>query len=114
MSGFLILAIALAVVAALAASRVLSRRRGFEVRHPDGRRLPGPGLARVLPIAIVVFLVLALAVSSVRVVPVGHALVVFNTVTKGFRLARQGVTFVVPFITATQQYDLRRLEYTMS
>jgi len=66
--------------------------------------------------AIVGLLVLlfALMVSSIRVVPVGHALVIFNTITKGFRLSQQGVTFVFPVISQTEQYDLRRLEYTMS
>jgi regulator of protease activity HflC (stomatin/prohibitin superfamily) len=58
--------------------------------------------------------VLLLLLTSFRVVPVGHALVIFNTVTKSFRLGRQGITFVAPFISATQDYDLRRLEYTMS
>ena len=52
--------------------------------------------------------------TSFRVVPVGHALVIFNTVSKSFRLGRQGITFVPPFISVTQDYDLRRLEYTMS
>jgi regulator of protease activity HflC (stomatin/prohibitin superfamily) len=52
--------------------------------------------------------------TSVRVVPVGHALVVFNTVTRSFHLAHQGINLVVPFICATELYDLRRHEYTMS
>ncbi|MEP7028314.1 MAG: prohibitin family protein, partial [Candidatus Eisenbacteria bacterium] len=50
----------------------------------------------------------------VRVVPVGHALVIFNTVTKQFSVAQQGITFVPPFICDTHDYDLRRQEYTMS
>ena len=57
---------------------------------------------------------LPVAATSFRVVPVGHALVIFNTVTKSFQLATQGFAFVAPFITATADYDLRRLEYTMS
>ena len=59
-------------------------------------------------------LLLILVPASIRVVPVGHALVVFNTITRSFRLARQGVTLIPPFITQTQIYDLRRLEYTMT
>ena len=46
--------------------------------------------------------------------PVGQALVIFNTVTRGFRVAQQGITFIPPFICSTAKYDLRRLEYTMS
>jgi len=61
--------------------------------------------------ALFLFLIL---VTSIRVVPVGHALVIFNTITRSFRLASQGITFVPPFISNTQLYDLRRLEYTMS
>jgi regulator of protease activity HflC (stomatin/prohibitin superfamily) len=111
-----VLIVIVLIVAALVAFRVLSRWGAFEVRDASGRRLgpPGPGLGRVLPIAAVVLALLVLIPASVRVVPVGRALVVFNTITKGFRLARQGVTFVMPFITQTAEYDLRRLEYTMS
>jgi len=59
-------------------------------------------------------LVLILILTSVRTVPVGHALVIFNVLTHGFRTADQGVTFVPPFISNTAMYDLRRQEYTMS
>jgi len=48
------------------------------------------------------------------VVPVGRCLVIFNTITRSFRLSRQGVTLVPPFIAQTQEYDLRRMEYTMT
>jgi hypothetical protein len=47
-------------------------------------------------------LLLGVLVTSVRVVSVGHALVIFNTVTKGFRLSSQGVTFVWPVISQTR------------
>jgi len=115
MPGFLVLVV-LIVVAALAAARIISQKRGFEVRDADGRRLPAPrpNLLKFIPLAIAALLVLVLIPASVRMVPVGRALVVFNTITTGFRLARQGVAFVAPFITQTQEYDLRRLEYTMS
>lgn len=58
-------------------------------------------------------LVILLAV-SVRVVPVGHAMVKFNVVTKRFSVAREGITLVPPFLYNTYIYDLRRQEYTMS
>jgi regulator of protease activity HflC (stomatin/prohibitin superfamily) len=76
---------------------------------PGGREIAGwlGGIGGALLLAIVLL-------TSVRVVPVGHALVIFNTVTRSFRLAQQGVTFVTPFVSSTQMYDLRRMEYTMS
>ena len=114
MPGFLVILIA-AVVAVAILGRVL-KGRGVTVLGPDGRRrLPGAGWSggRLWLIAALLFL-LILIPASVRVVPVGHALVIFNTVTRGFRLASQGVTLIPPFITQTQLYDLRRLEYTMS
>ncbi len=72
-----------------------------------------PALGRL--VLIVPFVILALIlVSSIHVVPVGHTLVIFNTITRGFRLAPQGVTLVWPLISTTARYDMRRLEYTMS
>lgn len=110
------LGLALVVVLALVIGRFVFARRRFQVMDKDGRRLPSPGAGalRAAPFVIAGIVILVVMIASVRVVPVGNALVVFNTVTKGFRLARQGVTFVPPFISATQNYDLRRLEYTMS
>ncbi len=72
-----------------------------------------PPIARVAWIVPVVFALLFL-VASIKVVPVGHGLVIFNTVSKSFHMAHQGVAFVWPLISATELYDLRRLEYTMS
>jgi len=111
MLGFvLFLVIAIPVIALL----VRSVRRTINLRDAEGRRLRTGMPARLaLSVALLVAL-FVMMVTSVRVVPVGHALVIFNTVTKGFRLARQGVTFVWPVISQTEQYDLRRLEYTMS
>ncbi len=114
MAGFLVFAVL--VVAALVGWRMLSRR-AVRVHDADGRRIlpdaPTETLRIVALVAIPLLLLILLA-TSVRVVPVGQALVVFNTVTKGFRVARQGVTFIPPLISSTQMYDLRRLEYTMS
>jgi len=91
------------------------RRRGITVLGPDGRRSIGARPSRGLLAGIgLLLLLLVLIPASIRVVPVGRALVVFNTLTRSFRLAGQGVTVVPPFITQTQQYDLRRMEYTMA
>ena len=113
MPGLLALLVA-GALALVILGRVM-RRRGITILDPDGRRqLAGAGLARwLVGIAVLVFL-LILIPASVRVVPVGRALVVFNTVTRSFRLAGQGVTLIPPFIAQTEMYDLRRLEYTMT
>jgi prohibitin 2 len=114
MPGFFILIVL--AFAAFAVWRAISRRSGASVHDAGGHRLSGESVpvAAALGTVLGAIFVLALIFTSVRVVPVGHALVVFNTVTKKFSLARQGITFVTPFVSATQDYDLRRLEYTMS
>ena len=92
-------------------------RGGPRVHDIGGRAILPGGPAAVaggVVIAIVGFIVLVLFATSVRSVPVGHALVIFNTVTKSFRLANQGLAFVTPLVSDTHDYDLRRLEYTMS
>jgi regulator of protease activity HflC (stomatin/prohibitin superfamily) len=109
--GFVVFLFVAIPVAIFLASRI---RRGLDVRDAEGRRVRAgwPGSIGGTLAALVLLLILLM--TSVRVVPVGHALVIFNTVTKGFRLSSQGVTVVWPVISQTQQYDLRRLEYTMS
>jgi len=117
MFSFLLLPLAVLLVLGVVIFRLLSRRRGLEVLDPDGRRrsVSHPPIPRgLLPAAGAAVLMVLLLGASVRVVPVGHALVVFNTVSGTFRVAPQGVTFIPPFIASTQDYDLRRLEYTMS
>jgi regulator of protease activity HflC (stomatin/prohibitin superfamily) len=89
-------------------------RRALDVRDAEGRRIRSGMPGRLVLSVVALLAVLLVSVTSVRVVPVGHALVIFNTITKGFRLSQQGVTFVWPVISQTEQYDLRRLEYTMS
>ena len=89
-------------------------RRAFDVRDAEGRRIRSGMPARLAVAVVLLVALLVVMVTSVRVVPVGHGLVIFNTITKGFRLSRQGVTVVWPVISQTEQYDLRRLEYTMS
>jgi regulator of protease activity HflC (stomatin/prohibitin superfamily) len=111
----LLMALVAAIVVAVVLARLL-KRGGVTVLGPDGRRrLPGAGALRgYLGLALTVLFLLILIPASIRVVPVGHALVVFNTVTRNLRLAGQGVTLIPPFITQTQMYDMRRLEYTMT
>ncbi len=115
MPGLLLLVVLL--IGGYSVWRAIGRRQGARVHDAEGRILTadfGNHAARTA-MFVVPLLVLSLGLlASVRVVPVGHALVIFNTVTRGFRTARQGVTFVPPFICSTQLYDLRRLEYTMS
>jgi prohibitin 2 len=108
--------IVLFLVVAIPVVVVLIRqiRRALDVRDAEGRRVRTAMPGRIGATAALLLVLLAVMVSSVRVVPVGHALVIFNTVTASFRLASQGVTFVWPVISQTAQYDLRRLEYTMS
>jgi len=110
MRGFLI---ALVILAALAVVMARVLKRGFDARNAEGRRVTGVAPGQLGTIAASVA-GLVLVIASVRVVPVGHALVIFNTITRSFRLSPQGVTLVWPLISQTQQYDLRRLEYTMS
>jgi regulator of protease activity HflC (stomatin/prohibitin superfamily) len=110
----LMLFLFLLIVGAVVVSQIL-RRRGITVLGPDGRRTAGarPG-GRLIAAAALLLILLLMIPASIRVVPVGRALVVFNTITRSFRLAGQGITLVPPFITQTEQYDLRRLEYTMA
>ena len=116
MSGLIVLAFV--VIAGAIAYRAVRRAAGgTDVRDASGRRVGGtgiPGFGRLIVLGAVVLFAFALLTSAVRVVPVGHGLVVFNTVTKSLTLSTQGVTFITPFVSQTQEYDLRRMEYTMS
>lgn len=111
MLGFIVFLVVAVPVLAILARRL---KRGLDVRDADGRRVRGTIPRGSLLGVVGLLLLLLLLVTSIRVVPVGHALVVFNTITKQFRLAPQGVTVVWPVISQTAEYDLRRLEYTMS
>lgn len=106
----------LALVLGLAVYRMAVARGRPGVRDSEGRHVSGGAadLLRIAPALVAGFLALVLIASSIRVVPVGHALVIFNTVTRHFRVASQGITYVPPVVSQTQMYDLRRLEYTMS
>ena len=69
---------------------------------------------RALPILLIGIFVLIIVPASIRVVPVNHALVVFNILNKNYRTATEGINFVMPLVNHTQMYDLRRQEYTMT
>jgi prohibitin 2 len=114
MAGLMVL---LVIAALLVAGSFLARRGGVRVHDLSGRPVglaPPPAFTRTLAAGLGGLFILVLLATTIRVVPVGHALVIFNTVTKGFRLAEQGITFVPPFVSQTAEYDLRRQEYTMS
>jgi len=105
------------VAAMITVGSLVARRAGVRVHDSTGHAVPiGPpaGFGRIAIGVLGGLFVLLLLATTIRVVPVGHALVIFNTVTKDFRLARQGITFVPPFVSVTEDYDLRRQEYTMS
>jgi len=59
-------------------------------------------------------LVLLILMSFIRVVPVGHALVIFWIFPKTYSVALEGINIVPPIITQTTMYDLRRIDYTIS
>lgn len=65
-------------------------------------------------LAIIAVFLAIIFLASIRSVPVGHMMVKFNVITKKFSTAREGITFVPPFIYNTYIYDMRRQEYTMS
>ena len=105
------------VAGLIAAGSFLVRRGTMRVHDSSGRTVafgsPG-GTMRTIALAIGGLVLLLLLLTTIRVVPVGHALVIFNTVTKSFTVAQQGIAFVPPFVSVTAEYDLRRQEYTMS
>ena len=71
---------------------ILQRRGRIEVLDAEGRRRlipPRSNAGRFAPCAVIAGIVLLMIV-SVRVVPDGHALVFFNTVSKGLENAPDG------------------------
>ncbi len=90
--------------------KVVVVEKGGEVRTLRKIDLP---FAKILTASVAIIVILLLIV-SVRVIPVGQAMVKFNIITKGFSVSGEGVTLVAPFIYKTYIYDLRRQEYTMS
>jgi regulator of protease activity HflC (stomatin/prohibitin superfamily) len=114
MPGFMILV--LLGIGVYRIGRNFIARRGARVHDADGHPIFSgtPAVAGGIAIGIAGLFVIILLATSIRAVPVGHALVIFNTVTKSFRVAGQGLTFVTPLVSDTHDYDMRRLEYTMS
>jgi len=101
----------------VAAGSFLARRGAMRVHDSSGRSVafgPPGSYVRTIALAFAGLVLILMLLTTIRVVPVGHALVIFNTVTKDFNVARQGITFVPPFVSVTADYDLRRQEYTMS
>ena len=84
--------------------------KGGEVRTVRKLNLPLYKLAVIT----LVLLILGLIAVSIRYVPVGHAMVKFNIVTKKFSVSKEGITLVLPIVYNTYIYDLRRQEYTMT
>src|SRR5213083_852730 len=99
MPGIFILILLAAI--AFAVMRAVNQYRKPRVHDDGGKVLVpdfGAGAGRITAAVIGGFVLLILLAVSFRTVPVGHALVIFNVLTHGFRTARQGVTFVPPFI----------------
>jgi regulator of protease activity HflC (stomatin/prohibitin superfamily) len=69
---------------------------------------------RAIPIIVIGLVLFIVVPFSIMVVPVNHALVIFNVLSSKYRLAREGITFVLPLINHREMYDLRRQEYTMT
>ena len=111
MGGLLFVVVLIAAAAAVWGQ--LSHRVA-RVHDASGHSLGGPEAGRLALSLAGVVVALVLLATTFRVVPVGHGLVIFNTLTKRFVLATEGITFVPPLVSNTALYDLRRLEYTMS
>jgi regulator of protease activity HflC (stomatin/prohibitin superfamily) len=109
----LLFALILIIVVALwiyrTAARVVLTERDGEV--VTVRKI---GFNPPMILAIVIIVILIFLLASIKNVPVGHAMVKFNVITKKFSVAGEGITFVPPLIYNTYIYDLRRQEYTMS
>ncbi len=110
------LGIILLVIIILIAVAIFSQKKSKVVILENGKRvhLGSSMSAKMTAIVILVLLVAAFIAVSIRVVPVGHAMVKFNIITKKFSVSHEGVTLVPPVIYRTYIYDLRRQEYTMT
>ncbi len=112
MVSLIVIAIIIAVIAYWiyrTSSKVVLTERGGEIITVRKFNATIPAV-----VLIIGGIIAALAVTSFRYVPVGHAMVKFNVLTKRFSYVGEGLTFVPPFIYNTYIYDLRRQEYTMS
>lgn len=115
MRGLLFFLILAAIVISLAMLiRSIVRTRSTSGGHTiDIGDVPLGARRAFIPLLALIALLL-ISITAVQTVDVGHALVIFNTITKSFRVENQGVTLVWPLISQTKEYDLRRQEYTMT
>ncbi|MFN7966309.1 MAG: prohibitin family protein [Acidobacteriota bacterium] len=115
MRGLLFFLILVAIVVSLAILiRSIVRTRSTSGGHTiDIGDVPLGARRAFVPLLALIALLL-ISITAVQTVDVGHALVIFNTITKSFRVEDQGVTMVWPLISQTKEYDLRRQEYTMT
>lgn len=112
MIGFLFFLLIVAIIVFLLLKYGVSTqvaKRGDEIFHR--RKI---SYHKILPIIIGAILFIILVPASVRVVPVGRALVIFNVINKRYYVSREGINYVPPIINRTLMYDLRRQEYTMA
>jgi regulator of protease activity HflC (stomatin/prohibitin superfamily) len=84
-------------------------RKGSEIIRLRNLSYPKIGI-----IIIITILFIILVPTAVKIVPVGHALVIFNVINKRYYVSREGINYIPPIINRTAMYDLRRQEYTMS
>lgn len=110
---FLLILGAIGISLALLVRSLLRARSASGTHTIDVGDVP-PGVRRALLPVLILVAALLFSFFSVHTVQVGHALVIFNTITKSFRVANQGVTVVWPLVSVAQEYDLRRQEYTMT
>ncbi len=111
--GILIFIVVLALVIYIfqkSVQKYVVVEKGGEVRTVRKLSIPYYKLAAL----VLLLLFIGIIAVSIRYVPVGHAMVKFNIITKKFSVAREGITLVPPFIYNTYIYDLRRQEYTMT
>lgn len=112
MIGFLFFLLILAIIAFLLLRYGVSTqiaKRGDEIFKM--RRI---SYHKVVLIIIGAILFIILVPASIRVVPVGKALVIFNVINKRYYVSREGINYIPPIINRTIMYDLRRQEYTMT
>ncbi len=110
--GFLFFLLILAIIAFLLLRYGFSTqiaKRGDEIFKM--RRI---SYHKVVLIIIGAILFIILVPASIRIVPVGKALVIFNVINKRYYVSREGINYIPPIINRTIMYDLRRHEYTMT
>ncbi len=112
----MLLSIVLLIIIALVAFAIFSSKKPRMVILEDGKSVQSISRSSVIGTGIIVLILViaAFIAVSIRIVPVGHAMVKFNVITKKFSVSREGITLVPPLIFRTYIYDLRRQDYTMT